>query len=219
MDEGEKSTSQINTASVHAEQVSSPQQTPGIAGQQQSAAPDDSQPEPHFYHGDGGEPPAPTGQNTLPDSQDLTWTASEYILHTKDAKWYLALAGVSAAMIALIYLLTRDVVSMAMVAVVVLLFAIMAGRPPRQLSYALRAGGIEIGQRFYPYSIFKSFAVVDEGAFSSIAFLPLRRFGQVVSIYYDPKDEDAIVESISKHLPVDIHKLDAVDQLMRRIRF
>jgi hypothetical protein len=49
--------------------------------------------------------------------------------------------------------------------------------------------------------------------------MPLKRFATLTTVYYAPEDEDKIVNLLSKHLPLEEHKLDAVDHLMQRIRF
>jgi hypothetical protein len=78
---------------------------------------------------------------------------------------------------------------------------------------------LRIRQKIYPYAMFKSFTVVDEGAFSSVLLLPLRRFMPALAIYYDPEDETKILNMLSQHLPLDQTHNDPIDRFMRRIRF
>ncbi len=61
--------------------------------------------------------------------------------------------------------------------------------------------------------------MVPEGAFSSVVFMPLKRFAPPRTIYYAPEDEDRIVGLLVNRLPLEEHRADAVDGLMRRIRF
>lgn len=129
------------------------------------------------------------------------------------------LAGGAFIVSLLVYLLTRDVVSAGVVVIGAVLFGVMAGRQPRQLQYAVYDQGITIGSKAYPYKDFRSFSVVDEGHFSSIVFMPLKRFAPPLSIYYHPDDERRIVEVIAVRLPMQAHKRDFVESLMRQIRF
>lgn len=153
------------------------------------------------------------------DPEAITWTASEYIAHAKSFGWYAALGGGAVVFAAIVFLVTRDVVSTAVVLVAALLLGIYAGRPPRQLEYRIDRTGIGVGQKRFGYGDFRFFSIMDEGAFSSIVFMPLKRFAVPTTIYYAPQDEDRIVGLLSDKLPMENRNHDAVDRLMHRIRF
>jgi hypothetical protein len=154
------------------------------------------------------------------DGQPLiTWTASEFIAHDKSASWYgvLALAGILLA--GLVYLILRDPISSTVVLVCTVLFGIYAARKPRQIYYQLDETGLAIGRRNHDYREFRSFAVVDEGAFASIVFMPLKRFAPLLSVYFDPADEAAITEVLADHLPVEPRQMDLLERMLKAIRF
>jgi hypothetical protein len=154
-----------------------------------------------------------------PEEIEVTWSASEYIARHKGSKWYLILIVGTAILATLIYLLFRDFITVVAIVFAVILFGVSAGRKPRILTYRLNTSGLTIGQKFYPYPTFKSFSVIEEGPFSSISLWPLRRFMPPISIYYEPADEEQIVAILARHLPVENRQPDAVDHLMRSIRF
>lgn len=160
------------------------------------------------------ERPRPTSQ---PSS--VSWTASEFIAHDKASGWYglLALGGALGA--AIIYLLTRDIITTGMIIIVTVLFGVFAARKPRVLDYGLDGSGIHIGQKFYPYGDFKSFSVIDEGSISGIWLMPLRRFMPNLTIYYAPDDEDKILNVLSQYLPFEDRQHDMVDRFLRKVRF
>lgn len=173
---------------------------------------------PGFTQPDAFAQPA-TVENTTNDDI-ISWTASEYIAHHKSSNWYLLLGLAGAALAALTYFLTDgDIVSVAVMVLVVVVFGFYGARKPREQQYAIGPDGIMIGPRVYQFSQFKSFSVVDEDAFSSITFMPMQRFMPAISIYYDPQDEDAIAEVLTAYLPVDNHGHDPVERFMRKIRF
>jgi hypothetical protein len=176
------------------------------------------------------QPPTrvPTGlkddayQAVAPDGSSeevISWTASEFLAHEKSASWYLVLALAAVAAAGIIYLLTRDTVSSVVVLVGAVIFGIVAARKPRQLTYQIDADGIQVGPKHYPLADFRSFSVVDEGSFSGINLMPLKRFAPMLTVYYDPKDEERIIGVLSRSLPMEEHRHDPVDNLMRRIRF
>lgn len=149
----------------------------------------------------------------------ISWTASEFIAHEKSAGWYFTVLMVAVLISAGVYLITKDFVSVAVVIVAGLVLAYFGSHKPRELEYKLDRGGLIISQKNYHYDHFRSFALVNEGAFTSIIFMPLKRFAPPISIYYAPEDEERIVALLSSHLPVEEHNRDVVDRLMHRIRF
>jgi hypothetical protein len=149
----------------------------------------------------------------------INWTASEFVAHEKSSGWYLGLTAAALVIAGFVYLITRDIISTIVVLVGAAAFGILGSRKPRQQQYNLDAGGVTIGHKRYDFSTFRSFAVMPEGAFSSIVFMPLKRFAQLTTIYYAPEDEDKIVDLISQSLPFEERKPDAVDSLMKRVRF
>lgn len=162
---------------------------------------------------------ADSEQNPDKDSQSLSWTASEFVHHEKSVGWYLSLVIIAVLIAAGVFLLTRDIVSVVVVIVAAGVLAFYASHQPRQLEYTADQNGIQIGHKFRSYDEFKSFSVVPEGAFSSIVFMPLKRFAPATTIYYPPEDEDKILAILSNQLPYEEPRRDAVDNLMRRIRF
>ncbi|MGH7194316.1 MAG: hypothetical protein ACREJM_12415, partial [Candidatus Saccharimonadales bacterium] len=153
------------------------------------------------------------------DPHAITWSASEFVAHDKSFGWYAALIAGAVALAGVIYLISRDIVSVAVVIIAALLLGIYGSHKPRQQEYRLDAGGLNIGPKHFGYDEFRSFSVMKEGAFSSILFMPLKRFAVPTTIYYAPQDEDRIVSLLSDYLPLERRTHDAVDWLMHRIRF
>lgn len=149
----------------------------------------------------------------------ITWTASEFILHAKTPGWYGVLAGVAITSAIIVWLLTKDVISAVFILIAAAAFGVFAARQPRDLTYSLDDHGLTIGPKHFDYRAFRSFSVIREGAFSSIVFMPMKRFSPLTTIYYDPNDEPKIVALLSDRLPLEERKPDPVDRLMWRIRF
>lgn len=149
----------------------------------------------------------------------VSWTASEFIEHHKNAGWYLALLLVTLAVSVGAWLLTHDYIATGVVVLAGMFFAVYASRKPRQLTYQLDPSGLTIDRRHYSYNEFKSFSVVPEGAFNSVVFAPLKRFGTFTTIYYAPPDEASILGLLSQRLPHEQRQPDMIEGLMRRIRF
>ena len=159
----------------------------------------------------------PFASDTL--SKPITWTEAEFVAHHKSLSWYMLL-GLAAVVIAvLVYIYNHDVVSVIVVIAAAVFFGIVANRQPRTLEYMVDDNGLQIGAKKYDYDIFRSFSIVDEGSVSGLVFQPLKRFMPLVTVYYQPHNEKAIVDVVSKHLPLDNSHNDAIDNLMRRIHY
>jgi hypothetical protein len=172
----------------------------------------------HYKSEDGGGPGHTASGYSAPD-KTIEWTASEFIAHHKGFGWYALLFLGTVLVTALIFWITRDRIAAGAIVVCALIFAVAGAHKPRVLTYRLDSSGLTIGPKFYPYNNYKAFAVIDEGPFSSISFLPLKRFMPGLSIYFAPEDEAHIIEVLSSYLPLQPGSTSAFDDLMRRIRF
>lgn len=161
--------------------------------------------------------PIPTPPPPL--SKTVSWEASEYIAHHKSFSWYLGLFTATAVIAGLVHVITEDRVALGAVIIVSLLFGIFALRKPEVLEYTVDNNGITIGNKRYIYEDFKSFSVHTQGALPSIFFWPTKRFMPGLTIYFPPEQTDDIVEALSSYIPHEEREPEAVERLMRRIRF
>lgn len=152
-------------------------------------------------------------------SSAISWSASEYVAHHKTSGWYMGLGVVAGLAAALVFLVTRDIVTLGSIIIVAVLFGVFASRKPSVLQYELDESGITIANKHYPYDEFKSFSVYDEGGLRSIFLMPLKRFMPGLSVYYPPDMEDSVLDTMSLYLPHEDRQPDAVDRLMKRVRF
>lgn len=151
-------------------------------------------------------------------SNAISWTASEFIAHSKTFGWYAILGLITTAVALLAYFLA-DIITTVIVIVVSILFGYMASRKPRELPYSVDPEGIHVDKKLYPYGNFKSFSIVQEEGIESIWLMPLQRFSPGLSIYFAPQEGQKIVDYLGNQLPFEERKLDALDKFMHRIRF
>jgi hypothetical protein len=172
------------------------------------------------YKGDGADEADSSEQSEEPVSDiSVNWTASEFIAHDKAPSWYLALAIITVVSTAVIYLLTKDKITAAMIIIVGVFFGVLAARKPRELPYMLDNEGLHIGEKQYPYDHLRSFSLVQQDGIESIWLMPLKRFMPILTIYFEPTDEQKIVDVLSQFLPMENHQPDPVDKLLHKIRF
>lgn len=167
--------------------------------------------------------PSESNQNIAEEERNLpplvSWEASEYISHQHGPMWYLAVFGITAAIVALLGLVLKEWLSALVVVLMAVALVIYARRAPRTLRYTLNEAGIAIGQKFYPYSQFRSFALITDSAFLTVELDPLQRFMPRLSMFLDKDDVDSVTDTLEQHLPRNERKADAIDRLSRKLKF
>jgi hypothetical protein len=151
--------------------------------------------------------------------ENVTWTASEFIAHDKDAMWYLWLFGGSVLLAGLLYVISGDVVTSIVILLISVMIAVVGSRKPSAVQYNLSNQGLTVGSQHHNFGDFRSFSIVEEGAINSIWLKPLARFKPMVVLYFAPEDEGKIVDTLSLYLPHEQRELDAVERASRRLRF
>jgi hypothetical protein len=159
------------------------------------------------------------GPSDYDTSDSLSWTASEFIAHHKTAGWHVGLIGAAVVIAAVLWLITKDWVTTGVVIFAGFILSLYGGRHPGELQYQLDNYGISIGQKHFNFSDFRAFSIMPEGAFASISLLPTKRFAPMTTLYFAPDDGDKIIDILGNHLPQQPMKPDAIDSLMRKIRF
>ncbi len=149
----------------------------------------------------------------------LSWTASEYLHHDKTAKWYLAGTFGAAVIAAIVYFATRDVVSAGIVFVALAGLVVFAARQPKVQDYAVEGNAIRVGNKVYALSDFKSFSFSEDATIIEVSMVPLKRFMPMVTIHVDPEQVDSLIDHLVAYLPMEQHKADPMDGLLKRLRF
>ena len=160
-----------------------------------------------------------TQPSAAPGADSVSWSASEFVAHDKSIQWFINLGAAAVIIAGVIYILTRDYITAAVILFAALLLAVMARRSPKELQYRVDDRGIQVDGKFYGFDQFRSFSVVQEGAFSSLEFVPLKRFAPLLTVYYAPDHEEVIFDILPKFLPLEKSHRDLIDSFMNRIRF
>jgi hypothetical protein len=151
--------------------------------------------------------------------EQFSWNGPEFVSHDKNPGWYLAIMGGSVIVAGIVYLLTRDLLTAIMMVVVAIFLCIYSARKPKSIPYKLDSKGIDIGPRHFVYEEFRYFTAVPEGRYVTLTFIPLKRFSLPAGMCYDGPEAEKIINSISRRLPFEQHKLDIIETIMQSIRF
>jgi len=184
--------------------------------------PEQSQESGWYKSGDTGVdsgPAADGAESSEPSDDSIEWTASEFVAHDKSFGWFALLALCALALAALLYLVTRDMFTAVVVVIMAAILGVAGARKPRVISYRLDRSGLTAGKKFFPYRNYKSFAMPDDGPFTSIVLIPMKRFDFPTSAYLAPDSQEKAIEALADHLPMELGELDNVERLMRQLRF
>jgi hypothetical protein len=164
---------------------------------------------------------APDGYQSEESADDASihWTASEFIENNKTGGWHFIIFVASLVVAALAWWLTKDIFSVVIIIFAGIVLSVYGAKRPKQLEYRMDNQGLDIGSRHYNFDEFRSFSIVPEGAFVTILLTPMKRFAPMTVLYYDPADEDTILDIISMHLPHKERRVDPIDSFLNRLRF
>ncbi len=148
----------------------------------------------------------------------LDWQAHEFIHHQKQPLWYLGLFVVVVALL-VVGVLMHQWTGLVVLAAMTLAVVVYSNKAPRILNYSLTESGIMIESKFHPYDQFRSFAVFSDIAWHTIDLDPVKRFAPRLSILFEDKDLEAIVEALSDELPRVDRRPDVIERVTRFLRF
>ena len=149
--------------------------------------------------------------------RDVSWEAEEYISKEHHTGWFIGFALVCLALSALAVLLKWwPFLVLVLLSGVVILINIFS--PARKLSYSLDKKGLHEGNRFYAYSDFRAFGILQEGGHYSAILIPRKRFGLQVKVYFPEQNGEAIVDALGARLPMEEVKPDFLDKIVNFLR-
>jgi hypothetical protein len=151
--------------------------------------------------------------------EPLSWQASEFVHHEKEGAWFLALLGVTIALLLIDFFLVRSWTFGALIIVMAIAVVVIARRPPRTITYTLSSRGIRIDEKQFNFQDFRAFGIVQENAFYSIRLVPSKRFMPMVSVFFPTEYGEEIAEIFGHALPMENIERDAIDKLVEKIRF
>lgn len=148
----------------------------------------------------------------------VSWEASEYVQHHHSPLWYVILTAITGGLVAVLVLVLKEWLSAVVVVLMIVALLVYAHRSPRVLKYVLNEAGIAIGSKFFPYTDFRSFAVVPTKAFLTIDLDPLKRFMPRLSIFLDKDEAEMISTTLERHLPREDRRPDLMDRLSHALK-
>ena len=164
----------------------------------------------------------PTKKN-VPEETMYEWQAPEFAFTQKPFGWYLGIIAFFLGLSALAYFLIdglfQKILTIALLVIMAAATSVWAGRKPRVMNYKVTNYGVSLNDKKLTFDDFRAFYVYMDYNQESVALLPAKRFGTLVSMPLATPESEDILEVISHMVPEIEHSEDIIDKLVRRLRF
>lgn len=147
----------------------------------------------------------------------VSWEAEEYITHDKNAGWYIGLAIVGLALVALsVWLQWWTFTALIVLCIISLLIYVL--RPPRKIKYSVDAKGLTEGEKVYMFDDYRAFGILQDDTNFAIVMMPRKRFSPAVTVYFPKEKGEEIVDIFGARLQMEEVRLDLIDKIVRKLR-
>lgn len=178
--------------------------------------------QPEDEHVDTNHPETPLAQEHHESAQNqmepVHWQAHEYVHHEKSPLWFTLFGFVTLIFMAIAVFVIKDISFAILVPVMAAALLVYTYRPPRLLDYTLSKHGLHVNDRLYSFTEFTGFRVIHDGEEYSILLVPVKRFKLGLSIYFPEERGEAIVDMLGARLPMEEHRHDFLDRIIRKLR-
>ena len=148
----------------------------------------------------------------------IQWQATEYVQHARGAMWFLVLAGITLALMAIAIFLMQSISFAILVPVMTAALVIYVRRPPGVIDYVVSRKGIHINDKLHTYEEFRSFGVMSHDDLHSVVLVPRKRFQLSQTMYFPEDVGESLVDMLAARIPMEEVKPDTIDRILARLR-
>ena len=147
------------------------------------------------------------------------WTALEFPRVERTRVWYLVAGLVGLGLLAYtIY--TRQWAGTAVVLMISVVVYLMGRVTPRTFIHRLTSRGVEVGDKFYPYTQLRAFWVVNTPSSRTLNLISAKKFSLLLTLQLEGADVEKVREVLLEFLPEEPGRgEDVIDRVGRFFRF
>lgn len=153
-----------------------------------------------------------------PDEVLFSWSVNDSGQEHRSTTWYIIL-GLIAAAIIIIAIITKTWVIIPLGILIPWALSLYASRGIGDHSYELATFHVSVDGKIHPYSNFKSFFVVNTNSFFTFELVPLKRFGQLVTLHVKGDEAEDVAEIFASVLPETEPQGYVGESFFRRLKF
>ncbi len=148
----------------------------------------------------------------------IAWDFKDKIKKTYSSTWYIALIGVFLGLMSFAYFIIKSWSFMALLVVVLLSIILYINTPAKNIHYTLDRNEIFVNETQYLVSNFKSFGLIqNKTGHHSIILIPKKRFSPALSLDFDDKNGEQIVDFFGYRLPMQKIDRNFIDKIVDKI--
>lgn len=148
----------------------------------------------------------------------VSWQAPEGVQVYRTAGWYVVMALVVVALMALAIFVFNSWTFALLVPIMAVALIVLRAKPLALINYSIGPKGVYVADTLHDFSEFRAFGLIKEGEQHSAILLPVKRFSPSLTIYFPEERGEAIVDMLGSRLPMQEISPDLVEKLVRAIR-
>ena len=148
----------------------------------------------------------------------ISWAAPEFVRYEKSQGWFIALAIIGLALIA-VALLTQNYLFALIIIMATFLIYIQAKKHPRKINFAISDKGVDVDGKRYFHNELKSFWIFEDSAPPILSILTKKIIQPHLEIILGSQEPEKIKKILIKFLPEKKQEETFSDIIVRRIRF
>lgn len=168
--------------------------------------------------GAANAPPRPADAARNSERPILAWEAKEFEEYDRNRKWYAVALVIGVLLVAGALVLKQWLVAVVF-ALATYVVVRHAGDKPRTLAISISKLGVQVANRFYPFSELKSFWIIYKPPVKTLTLQGTSRFKPLIKVGLADVDPLAVQNALNDHLVEQPKEAeDFIDKLSRWIR-
>lgn len=155
-----------------------------------------------------------------PQEMLLSWEAPEFIKYAKDAKTWTRGVLLFFGAIAVVFLVSKNILGALLMAICGFTLALYAVKEPRVMAFGISARGLCIGEKIHPFETLQSFWIFyDPPEVKELSIQTKNFFGTYLKVPLGSMNPIEVRKTLLTFLPEIEQKESNFDVIARRLRF
>jgi hypothetical protein len=146
--------------------------------------------------------------------QTIAWQDYEFPVRVKSKKWFLKIIAATAIIGAILFILSRDYVTIIALIVGVLVLIAYSFRKPKITNFTVNKQRITIGKHQFSFMDYNAYFMKEYENHNAIVLIPYKRFAPSVTIYIKDEYVDQVVDLISEIIPIGAEPFNMIDFIL-----
>jgi hypothetical protein len=147
-------------------------------------------------------------------TQFIAWQDYEFPVKTKSLKWFIKIIIATIVIGAVLYLLSRDYVTIVALFVGVLILVVYSFRKPKMTNFMIDKYRVVVGKHQFNFLDYRAYFMKEYENHNAVVLIPYKRFAPSVTIYIRADYVDKVVDFISQIIPIGAEPFNMIDFIL-----